>query len=123
MPAIKTLLIAAVVASPLAATAAELPMPETQRAAAHHHRVHISYAPRVHVGYYWGDWASRQGGSPRFWYGSVFAFGGAPGWSGVSTAIASSRRLAVIDCAGPRPGVCVAEPVVTPVPYGAPHWR
>lgn len=119
MLAIKTVLTASLALLPLAASAAELPVPKLHRA--HVYRVHARYVQRVHFGYYWGQSGWRWGGSAHSWYGSTFAFGGPPG----PAALASSPKgVAAIDCSGPRPNVCLAEPVVVPVALaGPPTWR
>jgi hypothetical protein len=64
-------LIVALVSLPLAADAAELSPGAVHKSA---HRWHVHDAPRPHVGYYWGHWGWRSGGTRHSWYGSSFAF-------------------------------------------------
>jgi hypothetical protein len=119
MLAIRTILIAAVAASPIAAAAAELPV--TKLHSAHVIHVHRMSHGRVHVGYYFGQAGARWGGTSSYWYSSAFAFGGAPGWAGgVPGAVAGPRRAAAIACYVRPPIVCLEEPVVRPVALAGP---
>jgi hypothetical protein len=66
-------LAAALTGLPLAASAAEVPLPTVHKTRTVHH-VHVRHVPRVHYGYYWYRWGWREGGTARSWYGSVFTF-------------------------------------------------
>lgn len=115
-------MIAAVAVSPIAASAAELPVAPSGHLG-HIQRLHVRYGARAHVGYYFGQTGSRWGGTGRYWYGSGFAFGG-PTWNGVPGAEAGPRRAAAIICYERPPEVCLTEPVVRPVTLAvAPPWR
>jgi hypothetical protein len=115
MLAIRTILIAGLAISPIAATAAELPVTGLHST----HVIHVHrYAPRVHVGYYWGRTGARWGGTAGYWYSSDFAFAGAPGWN--AGAAAGPRSAAALACYLRPPTVCLEQPVVRPIALLAP---
>ncbi|HZR60112.1 MAG TPA: hypothetical protein VFA80_04015 [Xanthobacteraceae bacterium] len=106
---------------PFAASAAELPVP-----ASHHRITHVrhAYVPRQHLGYYFGHWGWRSGGTASSWYGSTFALAGGP-WGGPGVVLkASPKSIVAIHCTERRPDACLGEPVVVPVAAAAPPvWR
>ncbi len=124
MTKLKIALAAALLCAPCAAGAAELAVPKLHKARTVVHRVHVVHVVRTHVGYYWGHWGVRSGGTARSWYGSTFAFAG-PDWNGGGPVLASSPRgIAAIHCSERRPDACLAEPIVAPVAWGGPgRWR
>ena len=112
---------------PMAAHAAELPVPHLHRAV--RHRIHVERAARAHFGYYFGRWGWRSGGAAGTWYDSAFASSGEPDWSQSPAAFASGPPSApAIVCTPRRPDVCLAEPVIEPlaiarVRAGPRRWR
>jgi hypothetical protein len=125
---VAAMLAAGLVFGGAAAHAADLPLPKL-----HKHKVEVHFRhhgrvvrrERVHFGYYFGQWGWRWGGTVGSWYDSRFALAGGPGWNGAPILLASSsKRFAAIDCSGPRPRVCLAEPIVAPVRRAEPvTWR
>lgn len=112
---------AAAVLLPLAANAAELPVPKLHRVVAH--RVHHVHAPAHHFGYYFGNWGWRSGGTASSWYGSTFVLAGSP-WDGPAIVLkASPKGVARIHCTD-RPDACLAVPVLAGVAVAEPWvWR
>jgi hypothetical protein len=102
---------AAAVLPPLAANAAELPVPKLHRVVAHRVHGHV-YAPTRHFGYYFGGWGWRSGGTASSWYGSTFVLAGDP-WEGPAMVLkASPKGVARIHCTERRPDACLAEPLL-----------
>lgn len=111
---------AAAVMLPLAANAAELPVPKPHRVVAHRVHRHHAYAPAHHFGYYFGRWGWRSGGTASSWYGSTFALAGGP-WDGPAIVLkASPKGIAWIHCTERRPDACLAEPVLAGVAVAEP---
>jgi len=120
---IRMALAAAMIALPIAADAAELAVPQVHKAHAAKHR-RVVHVARAHVGYYFGRWGWRSGGTASSWYGSTFVLAGGP-WGTAGVVLkASPRGIAAIHCTARRPDACLAEPVVVPVAAAAtPVWR
>jgi hypothetical protein len=109
----------AAVLLPLAANAAELPVPKLHRMVSHRAPRHV-YAPRHHSGYYFGGWGWRSGGTASSWYGSTFVLAGSP-WEGSAVVLkASPKGVARIRCSEDRPDACLAEPVLAGVAVAEP---
>jgi hypothetical protein len=118
---IRIVLAAALIVQPVAASAAELPLPRPHKVhAAKVHHARVAYVARVHFGYYWGRWGSRSGGTESAWYGSTFVLAGGP-WEGAGVVLAASPKgVARIHCADRSPDACLAEPLLAPVAVAAP---